>query len=135
MQNWMYVTSYLYVAICLRLAFNGISISHQQRDILEKLAQRELILNRVNGLVYILLVAAFIIVFIFSVDVPIMFFFYGFFSIIMTAAIAFSYKRMMPFLRHLAPRGVLPAKKTITVQLVCLSLVSIFDFAADIINV
>ena len=41
----------------------------------------------------------------------------------------------MPFLRHLAPRGVLPAKKTLTVQLVCLFLVSIFDLAADIISV
>ena len=131
----MYCTSYLYVALCFRLAFNGIGISHQQRDILARLAQRELVLNRMNGVVYVLLVVAFIVVFFFCCDWPIMDFFYCFFSIFMTAVLAFSYKRMMPYLRHLGPRGVLPAKKTITVQLVCLFLVSIFDFAADITNV
>ena len=88
-----------------------------------------------NGTVYVLLVIAFIIVFLLNSDMPIFDFFLCFFSMFMTAGLAFSYKRMMPFLRHLAQRGVLPAKKTITVQLVCLSLVSIFDFAADITNV
>ena len=28
MQHWMYCTSYLYVALCLRLAFNGIGITY-----------------------------------------------------------------------------------------------------------
>ena len=28
MQHWMYCTSYLYVALCFRLAFNGIGITH-----------------------------------------------------------------------------------------------------------
>ena len=135
MQHWMYSTCYLHVALCFKLAFNGIGISHQQREFLEKLAQRELILNRMNGVVYLLLVVAFVIVFIFRSDQPIMDFFYCFFTIIMTVVLACSYKKMMMFLRYLGPRGVLPAKKTIRVQLVCLFLVSVFDFAGDIINV
>ena len=88
-----------------------------------------------NGIVYLLLVVAFIVVFFFCCDWPIMDFFYCFFSIFMAVGLAFCYKRMMPYLRYLGPRGVKPAKKTITVQLVCLFLVSIFDFAADITNV
>ena len=88
-----------------------------------------------NGTVYILLVIAFIIVFLLNSDEPIFDFFLSFFSMFMTAGLAFSYKRMVSFLRHLGPRGVLPARKTITVQLVCLFLVSIMDFTADIVRV
>ena len=135
MQHWMYSTSYLYVALCFKMAFNGIGISHQQREILESLARRELILNRLNGFVYFVLVTAFVVVFFFCCDVPIMDFFYCFFSIFMTTILVFSYKRMMPWLRYLGPRGVLAANKTVSVQIICLFLLSIFDFIADINNV
>ena len=129
MQHWMYAASYLYVALVLRLTFTNQNF-HDTSTHLNEVIRRERVLSRMNGLIYLVLLAAlFAELFINNGD-AIMDFVDTFFAIAMTGTMIFSVRRVVRFLKHLSRRGILPATKTIIVQLVFITLASILNFVS-----
>lgn len=131
MQHWMYTQSYLYVFLCLRLAFLGTDVTMAQQEIQAEQKSRENTLNKLNGCIYFLLLLALIMeLFISSDNMVVLEIVYAFFSVVMTVIMVFSVRRVVRYLGYLKQRGVRPATKTIAVQIIALILIALFNLMA-----
>ena len=79
-----------------------------------------------NGLIYLVLLTALVCELFVNGD-SVMDFIYVFFSILMMVVLTFSLRRVVRYLKHLNRRGVLPATKTIIVQLTLVTLAATFN--------
>ena len=123
-QHWMYTSTYFKVGLVFRLTF-----AKQSHYNVEKRHNRMKILNRINGLIYMILVAGFFIQ-IFITGYYAMNMVYAVSTFVMIALLMYSYFRVHRYLKILEPKGIQMMATLPTVQIICITAIAMLNFVA-----